>query len=234
MGKSKKKKGTKQTLEYVESEFRWHCKQLKCKNPKQKEFLRVIDSHEVSICTGVAGSGKTYLALAYALKALEKKEVEKIVLVKSVTTLDAEEIGFLPGDEMQKLSPFMVSYFGNIDKLIGEEARKKLVGEGKIQIQPLAYIRGITIDNSIILIDECQNLTLDTFRSIITRIGENSKTVIMGDTEQIDRRNKRESILSKLTELFKDSEIVGTCEFTDEDCVRNPIIPKILEKLRTL
>lgn len=155
MGKSKKVKGTKQTLEYVESEFKWHCKQLKCKNSKQKEFIRTIDSHEVTICTGIAGSGKTFVALAYALKALEKGEVEKIVLVKSVTTLDSEDIGFLPGDEMAKLTPFMISYFGNIDKLIGEEARRKLVGQGKIQIQPLAYVRGITIDHSIILIDEC-------------------------------------------------------------------------------
>lgn len=234
MGKSKKIKGTKQQLEYVEKEFKWHCKQLKCKNHKQKELVKTIDSHEVTVCTGIAGSGKTYVALAYALKALEKQQFEKIVLVKSVTTLESEDIGFLPGDQFEKLTPFMISYYGNIDKIIGEEARKKLVGEGKIQIQPLAYVRGITIDNSIILIDECQNLTLDTFRSIITRIGENSKTIILGDTEQIDRKAKYTSILSKLQTLFADSDIVGSVAFTDEDCVRNPIIPKILEKLRTL
>lgn len=154
-GKSKKVKGTKQTLEYVEQPEKLHVKAIKCKNQRQKEFLNSIDSHEVTICNGLAGSGKTYVALYYALKALEKGQCEKIVLVKSVTTLDQEDIGFLPGDIQQKMDPFLYSYYGNIDKIIGEEWRKKLVKEGKIQVQPLAYIRGINIDNAICIIDEC-------------------------------------------------------------------------------
>lgn len=233
-GKSKKVKGTKQTLEYVEQPEKLHVKAIKCKNQRQKEFLNSIDSHEVTICNGLAGSGKTYVALYYALKALEKGQCEKIVLVKSVTTLDQEDIGFLPGDIAEKMSPFLFSYTGNIDKLIGEDWRKRLFKENKIQVQPLAFIRGINIDNAICIIDECQNLYLDAFKSIITRIGENSKYIILGDTQQIDRHDKQNSILQKILDLFKDSDLVGTVEFKDEDCVRNPIIPKILDKLKLI
>lgn len=233
-GKSKKVKGTKQTLEYVEQPEKLHVKTIKCKNQRQKEFLNSIDSHEVTICNGLAGSGKTYVALYYALKALEKGQYEKIVLVKSVTTLDQEDIGFLPGDIAEKMSPFLFSYTGNIDKLIGEDWRKRLFKENKIQVQPLAFIRGINIDNAVCIIDECQNLYLDAFKSIITRIGENSKYIILGDTQQIDRHDKQKSILQKILDLFKDSDLVGTVEFKDEDCVRNPIIPKILDKLKLI
>lgn len=234
MGKTKKVKGTKQTLEYVEQVEKLHVKTIKCKNARQKEFLKTIEDKEVTICNGLAGSGKTYVALYYALKALEKGKYDKIVLVKSVTTLDQEDVGFLPGDIAQKMDPFMYSYYGNIDKIIGEEWRKRLVKEGKIQIQPLAYIRGINIDNAICIIDECQNLYLDAFKSIITRIGENSKYIILGDCQQIDRKHKKSSILEKIISIFQDSEYVGTVEFQPEDCVRNPIIPKILDKLKLI
>ncbi len=233
-GKSKKVKGTKQTLEYVEQPEKLHVKPIKCKNARQKEFLKTMEDSEITVCNGLAGSGKTYVALYYALKSLEKGQCDKIVLVKSVTTLDQEDIGFLPGDFQAKLDPFMYSYFGNIDKLIGEEWRKRLVKEGKIQIQPLAYIRGINIDNAVCIIDECQNLYLDAFKSIITRIGENSKYIILGDCEQIDKKNKNRSILKQILDLFKDSDFVGTVEFQPEDCVRNPLIPKILDKLKGL
>jgi len=159
-GKSKKVKGTKQTLEYVEEPKKLHVKQIKCKNTRQKEFLKCIDEHEVSICTGIPGSGKTYLAVYAALKALEKNLIEKIVLVKSVTTIPGEDIGILPGDIYDKMDPFMISFFGNIDKIIGEPERKRLVGEKKIEIQPIAYVRGINIDNAIVILDECQNVSI--------------------------------------------------------------------------
>lgn len=234
MGKAKKVKGTKAQLEYKEGEEKIHVKQIKCKNHAQKEFLNCIDKHDISICTGLAGCGKTFLACYKALKMLEKQQIEKIVLVKSVTTLPDQDIGFLPGDIQEKLDPFMISFFGNIDKIIGEELRKKLIRENKIQIQPLAYIRGINIDNAIVLLDECQNLNINTFKSIITRIGENSKYIIMGDVEQIDIKHRDCSVLSKLMELFQNSEVVGTVKFGEKDCVRNPVIPYLLDKIKEI
>ena len=101
-----------------------------------------------------------------------------------------------------------------------------------VEVSPLAYARGLSIDNSIVIIDEAQNIDAHTFKTIITRIGEDSKYIFLGDTEQIDRRRKGESCLSQVISLFKDSDLVGCIEFTDDDCVRNPIIPKILTKLR--
>lgn len=233
-GKSKKVKGTKQTMEFVETPKKFHVKQLKCMNTKQKEFVRSIEEKEITICSGLAGCGKTFVALSVALKMLEKQQINQIVLVKSVTQLPDEEIGILPGDLYEKMTPFMVSFFGNIDKIIGEEDRKRLVGENKISIQPLAYIRGINIDESIVILDEAQNLSLSTFKSIVTRIGKNSKYVIMGDTEQIDMKYKDRSSLNKVMNVFSNDNLVGIVQFGPEDCVRNPIIPHLLDKIKIL
>ena len=187
----------------------------------------------MTIVTGLAGSGKTFIALYNALKLLEQG-YKRIVLVKSVTTLEEENIGFLPGDLETKMQPFMMSYTGNLNKLVGEKEAEQMFKDKIVEILPLAYIRGINIDDSIVLLDETQNLNLNTFKSIITRIGTNSKYIIMGDTEQIDMKERSKSALIKVMELFKDSDVVGTVEFTDEDCVRNPIIPYLLSKIKEI
>lgn len=132
------------------------------------------------------------------------------------------------------MQPFMMSYTGNLKKLVGEKEAEQMFKDKIVEILPLAYIRGINIDDSVVLLDETQNLNLNTFKSIITRIGTNSKYIIMGDTEQIDMKEKNKSALIKVMELFKDSDVVGTVEFTDEDCVRNPIIPYLLNKIKEI
>ena len=232
---SKKVKGTKQT--FVKEEIKkaksiW-VKPVECLNDRQREFQDSIRTKEVTIVTGLAGSGKTFVALYNALKLLEQG-YKRIVLVKSVTTLEEENIGFLPGDLETKMQPFMMSYTGNLNKLVGEKEAEQMFKDKIVEILPLAYIRGINIDDSVVLLDETQNLNLNTFKSIITRIGTNSKYIIMGDTEQIDMKERNKSALIKVMELFKDSEVVGTVEFTDEDCVRNPIIPYLLNKIKEI
>ena len=233
-GKSKKVKGTKQTIEYKEEPRKLHVKTLKCMNQRQKDFVQSIEKNEITICTGLAGSGKTYVALSVALKMLEKSQIKQIVLVKSVQPLPEEELGILPGDMYEKMEPFMMSFFGNIDKIIGPEERKRLVREEKIVIQPLAYVRGINIDESCVILDETQNLSVNVFKSIITRIGKDSKYIIMGDTEQIDMKRREKSALSKIVKLFENDDAVGVVEFQPEDCVRNPIIPHLLEKIKEI
>ena len=198
---------------------------------KQHELVELIKTKEVVIARGVAGSGKTYATLATALNLLGDV-YEQVVLVKSVTTLPGEEIGFLKGGMEQKMEPFLMSYTWNIDKLCGNGASDTLMENGFIKILPLAFVRGLSIDNSIVIIDEAQNLDYHTFKTIITRIGENSKYVLLGDTEQIDRRHTSESCLSTIIDIFSNSDIIGIVEFHDSDCVRNPIIPKILSILR--
>ena len=233
-GKSKKVKGTKQTIEYKEEPKKLHVKPLKCMNQRQKDFVQSIEKNEITICTGLAGSGKTYVALSVALKMLEKSQIKQIVLVKSVQPLPEEELGILPGDMYEKMEPFMMSFFGNIDKIIGPEERKRLVREEKIVIQPLAYVRGINIDESCVILDETQNLSVNVFKSIITRIGKDSKYIIMGDTEQIDMKRREKSALSKIIKIFVDDDAVGVVEFQPDDCVRNPIIPHLLEKIKEI
>lgn len=201
------------------------------KNERQGQLIDLIEDNEVVIATGPAGTGKTYVTLATALSMLGRT-YKKVVLVKSVTTLPGEEIGFLKGGMEQKMEPFIMSYMWNIDKICGVDSAQKLLDKRLIEVLPLAYIRGLSIDNAIVIIDESQNIDVHTFKTMMTRIGEDSKYIFLGDTEQVDRRRKHESCLAQIIDIFKDSDIIGCIEFTDEDCVRNPIIPKILTLLR--
>lgn len=206
-------------------------KDFNAKNQKQQRLVNLIEDKEVILATGVAGTGKTYVALATALSLLGPI-YKKVVLVKSVTTLPGEEIGFLKGGMEQKMEPFVMSYVWNIDKICGQGSASSLMNKKIVEVLPLAFIRGLSIDNSIVIIDEAQNIDAHTFKTMMTRIGEDSKYIFLGDVEQIDRKKKSESCLQKVMDIFKDSPIIGTIEFTDEDCVRNPIIPKILSVLR--
>ena len=206
-------------------------KDFNAKNQKQQRLVNLIEDKEVILATGVAGTGKTYVALATALSLLGPI-YKKVVLVKSVTTLPGEEIGFLKGGMEQKMEPFVMSYVWNIDKICGQGSASSLMNKKIVEVLPLAFIRGLSIDNSIVIIDEAQNIDAHTFKTMMTRIGEDSKYIFLGDVEQIDRKKKSESCLQKVMDIFKDSPIMGTIEFTDEDCVRNPIIPKILSILR--
>lgn len=206
--------------------------EFKPKTSKQKEFSDLIDQKEVIVAIGPPGTGKTFVALASALRLLSENQFKKIILVKSVTTIPGEEIGFIPGDVDEKMSPYIMSYSWNIDKLCGQGSAKSLMDKKLIDVLPLAYIRGLSIDDSIVIVDETQNIDKHTFKTIMTRIGDNSKYIFLGDIEQIDRKKKSESSLEAVLDIFKDSTIIGTIEFDDEDCVRNPIIPKILQALR--
>jgi phosphate starvation-inducible PhoH-like protein len=230
---AKKVKGTKQTFVQEENKVvkTVHVKPIKFLTENQHLLHESITEKEITITSGLAGSGKTFLALNAALKLLGNK-YQKIILVKSVTTLPEEEIGFLKGSLEEKMQPFMMSYVGNLNKLCGERVTEELFKSKIIEILPLAYIRGLSIDNSIVIVDETQNIDPHTFKTIITRIGMNSKYIFMGDMDQVDRKQKDTSCLAKVLEIFKDSEVVGTVEFGEDDCVRNPIITGILNKLK--
>ena len=130
------------------------------------------------------------------------------------------------------MAPHMMSFTYNIDKLCGKDSSKKLMEKDLIEVLPLAFVRGITLDNCIVIIDESQNFTSHIFKSIITRIGNNSKYIFLGDVEQIDRKKKEESCLHTVMNIFKDIPYIGVMNFSDSDCIRNPIIPEILQILR--
>ena len=206
---------------------------IKCLNEKQKLLKNAIENKEITISIGPAGTGKTYLTLLTALHLLKTEpRYKRIVLVKSLTTIKGEEVGFLPGTLWEKLEPFMYSFTGNLDKIFNSKTMAKaLIDKGIIEIMPIAYIRGVTVDNAVVIIDETQNMDMHTFKTIITRIGHSSKMIFLGDIEQCDRKDKKDSCLEKVINIFKDKDFVGTIEFVDEDCVRNPIIPMVLKVL---
>lgn len=202
---------------------------IKCKTPNQKKFVNLIKEKEIIICGGQAGTGKTFLSCAEALKLLQSEvRFKKIVIVKSVTVLEGEDVGYLKGDLKAKMEYFIYSFISNFIKLIGKPNTEAMVTAGLIETMPLAYLRGMSIDNSIIIIDECQNISKKNMRTIMTRLGENSKMIFIGDEKQIDLQKKSESSLAIIMKKFADQDGFGIMHFSKEDIVRNPLI-KIIE-----
>ena len=202
---------------------------VKFKNETQKKLTQAIKTNDVIVCAGPAGTGKTYLSCNQALMELNINDaIRKIVLVKSVTTLKSEEIGFLKGTMEEKMEPFMYSFTGNFEKIIGKDLFAKLKNENYIEILPIAYLRGVNIDNAVVIIDEVQNISIDNIRTILTRLGENSKMVFLGDVKQIDAKNKFDSALSFLVNNFKNIRNIGIVEFSKLEIIRHPLV-KVIE-----
>jgi len=207
---------------------------LKCKNQKQKEFIKTIDENEITICIGDSGVGKSYLSVAKALDLLRdsKNGYEKIYIITPIIESE-ESIGYLRGDLDMKTFPYLYSLYYLMDRIIGEETRKKLV-ENKI-IEPLymSYMRGINICDSVLIGDETQNLTIKGIKTLLTRIGYNSKFILSGDLNQIDRfKNPEESGLKYAYDNLQGIAGIGFVEFGKEDIVRNPIISPILDRFK--
>lgn len=208
---------------------------IKCKTPNQKILINLIKQKEITICSGPAGSGKTYLACAMALDLLKHDpKYKQIYLVKSVTTLKEEEIGFLKGTMEEKMKPFMFSFLHNFAKLIGEQETENLKAGGYIKEMPIAYMRGINIDNAVVICDEVQNISIDNMRTIMTRLGEDSKMIFLGDENQIDIKKKELSSLRKIINAFADVDDIGSLTLTDDDVVRNKLITTIETVFRGL
>jgi phosphate starvation-inducible PhoH-like protein len=199
------------------------------KTENQRLLSRLIHKKDIVICGGPAGTGKTYVACAESLKLLADNNnfYKKIIIAKSVTVTEGEDVGFLKGTLKDKMEPVMESFLDNFHKIIGKELTNKLMEKEVIQILPLAYIRGRSIDNTIIILDEAQNVSLKNMRTAMTRIGEDSKMVIIGDTKQIDLKNKKLSSLEVVMDLFKEKSRFGVMSFVKEDIVRNSIIIEI-------
>jgi len=209
---------------------------LKCKNERQKQFIKLIEAKDVVVINGPAGTGKTFIACAEALKLLSihKSFFKKIIIVKSVTVLDGEEIGFLKGGLKEKMEPFMVSFMDNFHKLIGKELANGLLEADVIEVLPLAYIRGRSIDNAIIIVDEAQNMSKHHLISTVTRIGDNSKMIFLADEDQVDLKNRENSGLTWFLNSVSKLDEFGTMRFEREDIVRNPIITKFLDHLENI
>lgn len=204
---------------------------LKCKNHKQKEFANLITEKEIVISAGPAGVGKSYVAIARAIELIQNKtnQHETLIIVKPAVEAE-EKLGFMPGDMREKMEPHVASSLDIIDKIIGKPARLQLEVAEVIKVEPLGFLRGKTIDNSIVIVEETQNMSPKQVKTLLTRIGSNSKYIISGDLDQSDRyKHVNESGLYDAMNRHRNVSEIGFFEFTNEDIVRNKIIGKILE-----
>lgn len=198
----------------------------------QREYYRVLTSNQITICSGPAGVGKSYIAMKAAVDLLMEPDngYEKIIIVRPAVEAE-EKLGALPGNLEEKLDPYIFPSYYLLNKIIGKEAREKLKEAEIIEVFALAYMRGMNIDNSILIFEEAQNSTPNQMKLLLTRIGSNSKFFISGDLEQTDRyKDKKQSGLYDAITRFNFINDIGTFEFNDKDVVRNPLISKILQK----
>jgi phosphate starvation-inducible PhoH-like protein len=205
---------------------------LKCKNETQKELIKLINSNDIVVCSGSAGTGKTFIACAQSLKLLKTEKYKRIMLVKSVTELEGESVGYIKGSLDEKMYNYTLSFLDNFHKLIGEENTKKMVDMKMIEVLPLAYIRGRSIDDSIIIVDEVQNLVKKNIITTLTRIGNNSKIIFCGDSDQVDLPKGKISGLGWFVKVAESIPEFGVLNFTEKDIVRNPIIKLFLDKVK--
>lgn len=214
---------------------------LKCKNEKQKQLMKAIEENEIIFSCGAAGTGKSFISLGTALKLLkEENNYKKIVIV--IPTVQSElEIGFLPGNVDEKLQYNAEPSLYTMQKILkicgnigSREIINNLIRNGLIEIRCISFMRGLTIDNSIVVIEESQQFPKSAFKTLLTRIGDNSKYIFDGDIEQIDNneitKGKKECGLKYAMENLNDIDEIGCVEFSNDEIVRNPLISKILDK----
>jgi len=194
----------------------------------QQKYLNQIENNEITFCYGPAGTSKTFTACFAALKLLKEKKIKQIILCKPIQEA-GEKLGFLPGDKDEKVDPYMKSYKSNIEKIIGHEETKILFDKNIIKFEPLAYMRGDTFDDSLMILDEAQNATFKQLMLFVTRMGKDSKVIVTGDVSQHDIAASRVS-LPNFIELIGNVKGVGTHIFNDRDIVRAKILQDIVKR----
>jgi phosphate starvation-inducible PhoH-like protein len=194
---------------------------------RQREYVDAIRSHDVVFAIGPAGTGKTYLAIASALDALKRGEIEKIFISRPVVEA-GENLGFLPGDMSEKIEPYLRPIFDALREMIGQERVVKMIESGVLEIAPLAYMRGRTLNNAFAILDEAQNCTVGQMKMFLTRLGESSKAIVTGDVTQIDLADPERSGLVAASEILSGIEGISFIAFGEEDVVRHRLVKKII------
>lgn len=196
--------------------------------PKPEKLVDDYYNNDLIFALGPAGSGKTYTAIALAVRALKNREVKRLVLTRPAVEA-GEKLGFLPGDLKDKLDPYLQPLYDALIDMIQPQKLKLYMEDGTIQIAPLAYMRGRTLENAFVILDEAQNTNLGQLRMFLTRMGNHSKFIVTGDATQIDLPNREDSGLSKCVEIVRDIPGVAVTNFTKEDIVRHPLVGKIVK-----
>lgn len=203
-------------------------KPLKSKTLGQKQYVEAIAKNTITFGIGPAGTGKTYLAVALAVKAFKNKEVSRIILTRPAVEA-GEKLGFLPGDLQNKVDPYLRPLYDALYEMFGMETYARLAEKGAIEIAPLAYMRGRTLDDSFIILDEAQNTTPEQMKMFLTRIGFNSKAVVTGDVTQIDLPDGKKSGLRDVTSVLKNIDDIAFCYLSEKDVVRHRLVQQIIK-----
>ena len=203
-------------------------KPIKARNRTQEEMVKAYFENDLIFAVGPAGTGKTYIAIALAVRALKNREIKRIILTRPAVEA-GERLGFLPGDLKDKLDPYLQPLYDALGDMIPPKRLQEFMAEGTIQIAPLAYMRGRTLDRACVILDEAQNTNLGQLKMFLTRMGCDAKFIVTGDASQIDLPHKGDSGLLKGIELTKDIKGVKTIFFRNEDIVRHPLVAKIVK-----
>lgn len=203
-------------------------KPIRARNKTQQEMVKAYFANDLVFAVGPAGTGKTYIAIALAVRALKNREIKRIILTRPAVEA-GERLGFLPGDLKDKLDPYLQPLYDALGDMIPSKKLQEFIAEGTIQIAPLAYMRGRTLDRACVILDEAQNTNLGQLKMFLTRMGANAKFIVTGDASQVDLPRKEDSGLIKGINLLKNIKGVATIFFSNEDIVRHPLVSKIVK-----
>lgn len=201
---------------------------IRARTVNQQKLVKLYDRNDLLFAVGPAGSGKTYTAIALAVRALKERHVRRIILTRPAVEA-GEKLGFLPGDMKEKLDPYLQPLYDALNDMIPPAKLVKYLEEGTVQIAPLAYMRGRTLDNAFVILDEAQNTTLSQIKMFLTRMGRNAKFIVTGDVTQIDLPRKSDSGLVRSMEILRDVPGIGVVEFDKRDIVRHPLVKYIVD-----
>ncbi len=203
-------------------------KAIRARNSTQQEMVKAYFDNDLIFALGPAGTGKTYIAIALAVRALKNREIKRIILTRPAVEA-GERLGFLPGDLKDKLDPYLQPLYDALGDMIPSRKLQEFMSDGTIQIAPLAYMRGRTLDRACVILDEAQNTNLGQLKMFLTRMGCNAKFIVTGDASQVDLPNKSDSGLLKGIELVKDIKGISVIRFGNDDIVRHPLVNKIVK-----
>lgn len=201
---------------------------IKAKTMGQKEYISNIRNNDITVCTGPAGTGKTYLAVAMAVMAFKKEEITRIILTRPAVEA-GESLGFLPGDLKDKVDPYLRPLYDALFDIMGAEKFAKYMERGMIEVAPLAYMRGRTLDNAFIILDEAQNTTKEQMKMFLTRLGSGSTAIVTGDITQIDLPGAKKSGLIHATQVLEDVKGIGIVALSERDVVRHELVQRIIK-----